>query len=256
MPLIKSWVEAANAPDCDFPLNNLPYGVMSRDDQEHVCCVAIGDQALDLAALEGAGAEVERRRENGVPYVIAIHDGIPLREGEIWAAERRMTEIALAHGFAPRGRCICDPGALPIPGSPQEMLALWDFDHQRRGSSARVQAGLEEGEARRGDPVALGLRFDGVFEWSDFAALEGALRRAGFAVLFRPSGGGIRHHVLAVMPDVTFGVEPIWTVERGATLTAIPHGFQPGGWEIVAPWPPAPGRRFMSWLRSFQVGPH
>jgi fumarylacetoacetase len=55
MPLEKSWVEAANAPDCDFPLNNLPWGVMSRGDEEPVCCVAIGDQALDLAALEAAG---------------------------------------------------------------------------------------------------------------------------------------------------------------------------------------------------------
>jgi fumarylacetoacetase len=56
MPLETSWVEAANAPDCDFPLNNLPWGVMSRgDDDEPVCCVAIGDCALDLAALEAAG---------------------------------------------------------------------------------------------------------------------------------------------------------------------------------------------------------
>ncbi len=29
MPLMKSWVVSANAPDCDFPLNNLPYGVFS-----------------------------------------------------------------------------------------------------------------------------------------------------------------------------------------------------------------------------------
>lgn len=27
--LIRSWVESANAPGCDFPLNNLPYGVFS-----------------------------------------------------------------------------------------------------------------------------------------------------------------------------------------------------------------------------------
>ena len=58
MPLEKSWVEAANAPDCDFPLNNLPWGVMSRGDEEPVCCVAIGDQALDLAALEAASSGI------------------------------------------------------------------------------------------------------------------------------------------------------------------------------------------------------
>ena len=29
MPLMRSWVDSANAPDCPFPLNNLPYGVFS-----------------------------------------------------------------------------------------------------------------------------------------------------------------------------------------------------------------------------------
>ncbi len=52
---MKSWIEAANAPDCDFPLQNLPYGVFSQGEEAPRCCTAIGDQALDLAALEGAG---------------------------------------------------------------------------------------------------------------------------------------------------------------------------------------------------------
>ena len=52
---MKSWIEAANAPDCDFPLQNLPYGVFSQGEEAPRCCTAIGDQVLDLAALEGAG---------------------------------------------------------------------------------------------------------------------------------------------------------------------------------------------------------
>ncbi|MDO5605360.1 MAG: fumarylacetoacetase [Paracoccus sp. (in: a-proteobacteria)] len=52
---MKSWVEAANAPDCDFPIQNLPYGVFSTAGTAARCGVAIGDRIVDLAACESAG---------------------------------------------------------------------------------------------------------------------------------------------------------------------------------------------------------
>ena len=55
MPLMKSWVESANAPDHPFPLNNLPYGVFSVGDGDLRCGVAIGDRILDATGLENAG---------------------------------------------------------------------------------------------------------------------------------------------------------------------------------------------------------
>ena len=55
MPLMKSWVESANAPDHPFPLNNLPCGVFSTGGGEPRCGVAIGDMILDMAAAEDAG---------------------------------------------------------------------------------------------------------------------------------------------------------------------------------------------------------
>jgi fumarylacetoacetase len=55
MPLQRSWIEAANEPDCDFPLNNLPCGVFSVDGDEPRCGVAIGNMILDLAAMEASG---------------------------------------------------------------------------------------------------------------------------------------------------------------------------------------------------------
>lgn len=55
MPLLKSWVESANAPDCPFPLNNLPCGVFSVGRGTARCGVAIGDKIVDVAALENAG---------------------------------------------------------------------------------------------------------------------------------------------------------------------------------------------------------
>jgi len=54
-PELRSWVAAANEPNCDFPLQNLPFGAFlsAEDDSERVG-VAIGDKIVDLfASLEG-----------------------------------------------------------------------------------------------------------------------------------------------------------------------------------------------------------
>ncbi len=53
--LLRSWVDSANAPDCPFPLNNLPCGVFSTGADEPRCGVAIGDFVLDVTGLEEAG---------------------------------------------------------------------------------------------------------------------------------------------------------------------------------------------------------
>ena len=50
--LIRSWVDSANTPETDFPLNNLPYGVFVAADGAAHCGTAIGDFVLDLHALE------------------------------------------------------------------------------------------------------------------------------------------------------------------------------------------------------------
>lgn len=49
-PQRRSWVESANAPEQDFPLQNLPVGLFSRDGSSVPRPgIAIGDQVLDLA---------------------------------------------------------------------------------------------------------------------------------------------------------------------------------------------------------------
>ena len=55
-PAARSWLAAANAPGGDFPIQNLPFAVLRRrgSDEAFRGAVAIGDQALDLAALAGA----------------------------------------------------------------------------------------------------------------------------------------------------------------------------------------------------------
>ena len=51
----RSWVAAANDPECDFPIENLPFGVFSTGSGAPRCGVAIGDMIVDLAACEARG---------------------------------------------------------------------------------------------------------------------------------------------------------------------------------------------------------
>ncbi|MBT0782533.1 fumarylacetoacetase [Paracoccus sp. pheM1] len=52
---LRSRVAAANGAGCDFPIQNLPYGVFSTQGSAPRCGVAIGDMILDLAACEARG---------------------------------------------------------------------------------------------------------------------------------------------------------------------------------------------------------
>jgi fumarylacetoacetase len=52
---LRSWVESANAPDTDFPIQNLPYGIFRRAGEPPRGGVAIGHQILDLTAALKAG---------------------------------------------------------------------------------------------------------------------------------------------------------------------------------------------------------
>ena len=56
-PHLVSWVESANDPATDFPIQNLPFGVFRRagSDEMPRVGVAIGDQVLDLCACVGEG---------------------------------------------------------------------------------------------------------------------------------------------------------------------------------------------------------
>src|SRR4029079_2834908 len=49
-PALTSWIESANSPDTDFPIQNLPFGVFSRRGAvARRVGVAIGDKIIDVA---------------------------------------------------------------------------------------------------------------------------------------------------------------------------------------------------------------
>ena len=61
-PALRSWVESANDPAGDFPIQNLPFGIFRRrgSGERFRGGVAIGDQILDLASAELRGAAAGR----------------------------------------------------------------------------------------------------------------------------------------------------------------------------------------------------
>lgn len=70
-----SWVESANAERCDFPIQNLPYGVFRRagNGEAFRIGVAIGEKILDMEAAFAAGAfaglDTEIRAALGQPQL-------------------------------------------------------------------------------------------------------------------------------------------------------------------------------------------
>ncbi|PXW24762.1 fumarylacetoacetase [Paraburkholderia caballeronis] len=53
-PARRSWIESANQPDTDFPIQNLPFGAFERDGEPRAG-VAIGEHVVDLRALRDSG---------------------------------------------------------------------------------------------------------------------------------------------------------------------------------------------------------
>jgi fumarylacetoacetase len=106
--LIRSWVDSANAPDCPFPLNNLPCGVFSVGDEEPRCGMAIGDFILDLAALEEASVvTLPDGPLLDVPFWNEVMEAGPA----VWADLRTQVTALLAEGSA--SRAVVEPHLMP-----------------------------------------------------------------------------------------------------------------------------------------------
>ncbi|MCV7156249.1 fumarylacetoacetase [Mycolicibacterium brisbanense] len=96
----RSWVPSAG-PDSDFPLQNLPFGVVSAGDEPHGV-VRIGDAVLDLRALAASGLLTE-----------------PARDAARAAAGGTLNEL-FALGAAPRIALRNDLQALLVDGAPYQ----------------------------------------------------------------------------------------------------------------------------------------
>ena len=106
---LRSWVESANAPETDFPIQNLPLGVFRPRGSTAAAAigVAIGDQILNLRQ---AG---ERGLLDGLPSALraateasTLNPLMALGHGDASTLRRRISKILAADGWG------TDPGLL------------------------------------------------------------------------------------------------------------------------------------------------
>ncbi len=101
-PGLASWVESANRPQTDFPIQNLPYAVVRRagTQEDWRCGVAIGDQVVDLRAARESPLLGSLRSEVG--SAIAAPDLVSLMAlgPRDWASLRATLSEALRAGRA------------------------------------------------------------------------------------------------------------------------------------------------------------
>jgi len=94
-PARRSWVAAANEADCDFPIQNLPFGIFRpTSGARRRGGVAIGDQVLDLSAAMSAGlfsgeAESAARAASGA----TLNSLLALEPSTVSALRARLSDL-------------------------------------------------------------------------------------------------------------------------------------------------------------------
>jgi fumarylacetoacetase len=114
-PQLRSWVESANDPACDFPIQNLAFGYFNTGAGVRPG-VAIGDRILDLVACRLAPAEA------------ALHELAPLRSRlSRWLREGARQRTTLRDAMVPMS------SARPLVRVPDNYTDFYAFiDHAMR----------------------------------------------------------------------------------------------------------------------------
>lgn len=140
----RSWVETANAPDTDFPIQNLPFGVFRVGGGAPRGGAAIGDRILDLAAVLEAGllsgpAEAAARAAAGP----ALNPLMALGNGAASALRTALSDLLDAEGGGrSRVEAMRDRLLVPMADATMELPAsigsftdfLCSIDHTLRMS--------------------------------------------------------------------------------------------------------------------------
>lgn len=94
---LKSWVESANLPGCDFPIQNLPFAQFKRTayNEDFRGGVAIGDQVIDLSLLTASGVLTGAASAAASAGAQSSLNALMAMGGEAWSALR----LALSRGL-------------------------------------------------------------------------------------------------------------------------------------------------------------
>ena len=99
-PAMRSWVESANQPGCDFPIQNLPFGVFrAAPGGEARVGVAIGNQVFDVsaAAERGLFSPDDEACEAASACNAGALNRLMALEGRYWSALRKRIFQLLRH---------------------------------------------------------------------------------------------------------------------------------------------------------------
>jgi fumarylacetoacetase len=132
-PKRRSWVESANRPDSDFPIQNLPWGVFRRGGETARGGIAIGDRIVDLKAASAAklfsGEAAEIAQAASAP---TLNDAMALGNRAAGALREQLSDLLRADG-ADRARLESRAGEFLAPMSaaamqlPSAIGAFTDF---------------------------------------------------------------------------------------------------------------------------------
>ncbi len=148
-PALRSFI--AVAPDSDFPIQNLPYGIFSTDADPHRrACVAIGDFVLDLEVIEATGLT----RPAGETDTVFNEDGLNAYMAlgpAVWKSTRaRVSELLRAdtpilRDDAALRKLALVPRAQARMHMPFAVLAFTDFfsSKQHAGNAGKIIRGNE-----------------------------------------------------------------------------------------------------------------
>src|SRR5215212_2935094 len=98
-PNLKSWIESANAPDTDFPIQNLPFCYFDRStsDGSGGVGVLIGNQVLDLARSREDGLFEDNEELTDVFWALSKGSSLTnlftVNKTSLSAFRRRLVEI-------------------------------------------------------------------------------------------------------------------------------------------------------------------
>ena len=123
---LKTWLSSANDPECDFPIQNLPFGIFTTQDRPAPRVgVAIGDMIADLAQLAEAGLLPDPNSSFQQPTLNSL-----IAEGrESWRVLRTTLTALLAQDSPYAGGSGLPAGALvPQAGATMHLpVAIGDY---------------------------------------------------------------------------------------------------------------------------------
>jgi hypothetical protein len=215
-PARRSFVESANAPGSDFPIQNLPFGVFCPDTGERPRVgVAIGDQILDIAAATasfgGPAAEAPQGLRSATPQradVARAAGVVGVAAGAVAKSERRSRRQELAaasHADGAGGAHCCRPRSATSPISTlRSSTPPMPAAHVSAGQSADAELQIPAGRLSRPRLVGSRQRHGGEAaarpaqarrgSGAELRAIAQSRFRARARLLYRRAVAARRHH--------------------------------------------------------------